>query len=103
MDAFTLAETLLGQLQQTADIRSLSNVTCVRMVVGAGYEVAAAELAECFTRVYAGTGFDGARTDVRIIEAGQTFLPPGSDEPIAANRFEIFILELEGESGTKRS
>ncbi len=97
MEPTALAEALLGQLQQTADIRALTRVTRVRVVVGGGYGVSAEQLTVCFAAVYRGTSFDGADTDVQIVQAGQDFTPPGADASAVANGYEVFIVDLEGD------
>ena len=96
MDRSTLANALVSQLQQTAEIRALSQVTRVELVVGALYDVSAEMLVESFTRAFEGTIFDGADVEVRIVQAGETFTPPGSDEAVTASGFEIFIVEVVG-------
>ena len=96
MEPTVLAETLLGQLRTTAEIRSLTQVTRVRVLVGGGYGVSAEQLIACFGAVYRDTCFDGAETEVQILQAGEDFTPPGADNSVAANGYEVFIVDLEG-------
>ena len=97
MEPTALAEALLGQLRQTADIRALTCVRRVRVLIGGGYGVSAEQLIVCFTKAYRDTCFDGAETDVQVLQAGQDFTPPGADGPTTASGYEIFIVDLEGD------
>ena len=97
MEATALVEALLGQLQQTAEIRVLTRVTRVRVLIGGGYGVTAEQLIGCFNDAYRDTCFDGADTDVQVLQAGQDFTPPGSDGPTTASGYEVFIVDLEGD------
>ncbi|HDZ19862.1 hypothetical protein LCGC14_0563050 [marine sediment metagenome] len=96
MDLSTLANALMSQLQQTAEIRALSQVMRVHVMVGALYEVSATMLVESFARAFEGTSFQGADAEVRIIQVGERFTPPGTDEAVTANGFEIFIVDVVG-------
>lgn len=96
MDRSTLANALMSQLQQTAEIRALSQVTRVQVVVGALYDVSAEMLVESFARAFEGTSLHGANAEVTIVQVGERFTPPGTDEAVTANGFEIFIVDVVG-------
>jgi len=96
MEAMSLASALMPQLEKAAEIRMLSSVTRVQVVVGTSYGVSAEGLCASFGQAYRGTRFQDATTDVVLVGAGESFTPPGADETVTATGYEVFIATIEG-------
>ena len=92
-----LAEELCPQLEQIALAKGLARVNRVEMIIGRLHGHEADALAKKFKGLFRGTRLAGAEVVVKLVETGQTYTPPGTDEPIPATGWEILVKAMEGE------
>lgn len=92
-----LAKEIWPQLEGIARINEFKKVYYVEMIVGMLHGVTAEFLEHSFEHAFEGTNFQGADVDVTIVEIGQEYKPPGSNEKITANGWELLIVRIEGE------
>jgi len=92
-----LAKELWPQVKKIADDGGFLKVTRVEMTVGMLHGVSADFLAHSFDHAYEGTYFEGATTDIRIVEPGERFTPPGETAERTADGWELLITKIEGE------
>jgi Zn finger protein HypA/HybF involved in hydrogenase expression len=92
-----LAKELWPQMQRLASERGFRKVSRVGMVVGMLHGVSADFLAHSFEHAFEGSGFAGAAVEITIVEPGESFAPPGREEPLTAGGWELVITYIEGE------
>ena len=91
-----LARELWPQLQGIARGKGLDRVDRVDMIVGMLHGVSADFLAHSFEHAFEGSNFEGAAVTIEIVDPGQEFTPPGSNEPTQATGWELLVVRLEG-------
>ncbi|MCD4823912.1 MAG: hypothetical protein K8S55_04850 [Phycisphaerae bacterium] len=101
MKAQTLAEQFAGQLKQIAGWTEYSHVSRVELLLGASYDVAAAELAACLEdileRDFADTDIAaGAAVNVTLVGEGEEFPAPGRDDIQTATGWELLVINIDG-------
>jgi Zn finger protein HypA/HybF involved in hydrogenase expression len=92
-----LAKELWPQLQAIAETKGLRRVVYVEMIVGMLHGVTADTLEHSFGHAFAGSSFDGADVEIRVVDPGEEYVSPGTDEKVAANGWELLIVRLEGQ------
>ncbi len=93
-----LARELWPQLEQIAANGGFVKVTAIDMIVGVLHGVSADFLAHSFEHAFEGTSFDGAKMKITVVDPGQQYRPPNSDESMAATGWELLITRIEGET-----
>ncbi len=96
MHEHKLAREIMPSLEQLARQNGLNKVTRIVLDVGMLHSVEADFLAHSFEHAFEGTIFEGAVTDINIIEPGQKITDSQGNETIATGR-EFIIKRLEGE------
>jgi len=97
MHEHSLAKEIWPQLQQIAASKGLVRVTCVEMTVGMLHGVSADFLEHSLGHAFEGTGFEGAVVNITVVDPGQEYDLPGTDDPQTANGWELLISKMEGE------
>ncbi|MGC9454700.1 MAG: hydrogenase/urease maturation nickel metallochaperone HypA [Phycisphaerae bacterium] len=92
-----LAKELWPQLKQLAETHGYQRVRRIEMVVGMLHGVSADFLAHSFEHAFEGTNFQGATVEITIVDPGEEYTPPGADEPLTANGWELLITSFEGD------
>jgi Zn finger protein HypA/HybF involved in hydrogenase expression len=92
-----LAKELWPQLQGIAEMKGLRRVDRVEMIVGLLHGASAEFLAHSFEHAFAGSTFQGARVHITIVEPGEEFTPPNSDQPTLASGWELLVVKMEGQ------
>jgi len=92
-----LAKDFWPQLKGIAEINALSKVTRLEMIVGMLHGVSGEVLSHSFEHVFEGTIFEGAAVQITVVDPGQEFTPPGADESMTANGWELLVTRMEGE------
>jgi len=90
-----LAKEIWPQLEQLAKEKGFKKVTLVEMTVGMLHGVSADFLAHSLEHAYEGTGFEGARTHIQIVEPGDALT--GQEEATVATGWELMITRIEGQ------
>lgn len=93
-----LARELWPQFQRIAADSGFVKVTAVDMTVGMLHGVSADFLAHSFEHAFEGTGFEGAKMQITIIDPDQEYTPPNSDESVTATGWELLITRIEGDT-----
>jgi hypothetical protein len=96
MASIGLARELWHQLQGIAGARGLAKVTRADMTIGELHGFPAGELEDDFERSFAGTLFAGAAVNVTVVSIGQSYTPPGEQQSVEANGWELLITLIEG-------
>ncbi len=96
MHEHKLAREIMPSLEQLAKENGLSKVTKIVLDVGMLHSVEADFLAHSFEHAFEGTIFEGAETEINILEPGQKIKDPQGNEIVATGR-EFIIKKLEGE------
>ncbi len=96
MHEHKLAREILPSLEKLARDNGLKKVTRIVLDVGMLHCVEADFLAHSFEHAFEGTIFEGAQTDINIVEPGETLTNPDGGTTIATGR-EIIIKKIEGE------
>jgi len=96
MHEHKLAREILPALEQLARDNGLKKVTKIVLDVGMLHSVEADFLAHSFEHAFEGTIFEGAETDINIVEPGEKLTGPDGNTTIANGR-EIIIKKIEGE------
>ncbi len=96
MHEHKLAREIMPTLEQLARENGLQKVTKIALDVGMLHSVEADFLAHSFEHAFEGTMFEGAVTEINIIEPGQKITDAEGNETIANGR-EFIIKKLEGE------
>ena len=91
-----LAKELWPQMKRIAESDGFKKVTRVEMIVGALHGVSSDFLAHSFEHAFQGTGFEGARVEITIVDPLQEHSCAGADSPTTANGWELVITTIEG-------
>ncbi|MBI5723392.1 MAG: hypothetical protein HZA50_05495 [Planctomycetes bacterium] len=93
-----LAGDFWPQLQQIADAMGYFRVTAVTMKIGSSHGLKAGEVEKQFSRLFAGSMFGGAKIIVQIVQPGQEFIAPNSDQLMTASGWELLVMKIDGEN-----
>lgn len=86
------------QLQQIADAMGYFSVTSVTLKIGSSHGLKAADVEKQFKALFAGSVFAGARVMVEIVQPGQEFVAPNSDQLMTASGWELLVMKIEGDN-----
>ena len=92
-----LARELWPQLKALADEKQLTKVTRVEMIVGMLHGVSADFLAHSFEHAFEGTSFEGAVTEITVVDPGDS-IPAEGGTSATATGWELMITRMEGDS-----
>ncbi|HUT60645.1 MAG TPA: hydrogenase/urease maturation nickel metallochaperone HypA [Phycisphaerae bacterium] len=91
-----LAKELWPQLQAIAEAKGFRRVIRVEMIVGMLHGVTGEFLAHSFEHAFAGTSFQGAAVSITVVDPGQEYIPPNSDQRVSASGWELLVMRMEG-------
>lgn len=92
-----LARELWPQLKGIAEGQGFKKVSYLEMIVGMLHGVSAEFLEHSFEHTFEGTCFEGADIEIIIVEPGQKFRPPSSEESDTATGWELLVVKMQGE------
>ena len=101
MNEQQLAADLFAQLKAVAEMRDLTWITRVEMIVGSMHGVSAKGLADEFERVFEGTNFEDARVELVIVQPQEEIQAPGRDDTMTTNGWELLIAKMEGRKANR--
>ena len=92
-----LAKEFMPQLETIAANNGFARVTYLEMIVGMLHGESEEALAHGFEHAFKGTSFEGADTDISVVEPGSQFKAPGRSDIQTANGWELLIVRIQGD------
>ncbi len=96
MHEHKLAKEIMPSLESLAEENGLKKVTKIVLEVGMLHSVEADFLAHSFEHAFEGTVFEGAITDIKIVEPGDKIDDADGNTKLATGR-EFIIRKIEGD------
>jgi Zn finger protein HypA/HybF involved in hydrogenase expression len=92
-----LAKELWPQLLAIAEAKGFRRVVYVEMIVGMLHGVTADALEDGFEHSFHGSSFQGADVEISVVDPGEEYISPGTNEKTNANGWELLIVRMDGE------
>ncbi len=99
MDETAMAQGLWQQVKAIAEFNGFAHVTRLELLVGSLQGASAEGLARALQSALEGDAFEDCRIEVRAVQPGQSYMPPGRREPAAASGWELLVTRIDGVKG----